>query len=181
MNVGKTLYVKNRQEWRRWLAKHGKTATEIWLIYYKKASAKPRIPYNDAVDEALCYGWIDSLLKPIDAHKYAQRYSPRKKTSKLSDMNRERVRRLIQSGRMTKTGLAAIEHTGKGEKLPPDILGRLKKHPTTWKNFQKFPASYKRIRVGWIAAARHRTAVFEQRLAYFLKMTKLNKRFGMVQ
>lgn len=182
MNVGKTLYVKNRKEWRSWLAKHHKTASEIWLIYYKKASGKPRIPYNDAVDEALCYGWIDSLLKPLDAHKYAQRYSPRKKTSRLSDMNRERVRRLIKSGRMTKAGLAAIEHTGKrSAELPADILARLKRDPTTWKNFQKFPASYKRIRIGWIDAARKRREAFEQRLRYFLKMTAQNKRFGMVQ
>ena len=145
-------------------------------------SGKPRIPYNDAVEEALCYGWIDSILKPIDERKYAQRYSPRRKTSRLSDMNRERVRRLIKSRRMTKAGMAAIEHTGKGPAaLPADILARLKKDPTTWKNFQRFPASYKRIRVGWIAAARHRRAVFEVRLRYFLKMTKQNKRFGMVQ
>jgi uncharacterized protein YdeI (YjbR/CyaY-like superfamily) len=182
MNIGKTLYAKNRKEWRSWLAKHHKSASEIWLIYYKKHSGKPRIPYNDAVDEALCFGWIDSLLKPLDAHKYAQRYSPRKKTSKLSDMNRERVRRLIKSGRMTKAGLAAIEHVAKrAPQLPADILERLKQDPTTWKNFQKFPASYKRIRVGWIDAGRRRREVFEQRLRYFLKMTAQNKRFGMVQ
>jgi len=182
VKVGKTFYAKNRMEWRCWLAKHHQSANEIWLIYYKKASGKPRIPYNDAVDEALCYGWIDSLLKPIDAHKYAQRHSPRKQTSRLSDMNRERVRRLIKAGRMTKAGLVAIEHTGKGSaKLPADIVARLKQDPVTWRNFQKFPASYKRIRVGWIAAARHRREVFEQRLRYFFKMTKQNKRFGMVQ
>jgi uncharacterized protein YdeI (YjbR/CyaY-like superfamily) len=182
VKIGKTLYVKNRKEWRSWLAEHHKTASEIWLIYYKKTSGKPRIPYNDAVDEALCYGWIDSLVKPLDAHKYAQRYSPRKKTSRLSDMNRERVRRLIKSGRMTKAGLAAIEHTGKrSATLPADILSRLKRDPTTWKNFQKFPASYKRIRIGWIDAARQRREAFEQRLRYFLKMTAQNKRFGMVQ
>src|SRR6185503_20319811 len=98
---------------------------QISMIYNKKASGKPRTPYNDAVQEALCYGWIASILKPIDDRKYAQRYSPRKKTSKLSDMNRERVRRLIKSGRMTRAGLAAIEHTGKGpSQLPADILGR---------------------------------------------------------
>jgi uncharacterized protein YdeI (YjbR/CyaY-like superfamily) len=182
VKVGETLYAKNRKEWRSWLAKNHKSAAEIWLIYYKKDSGKPRIPYNDAVDEALCYGWIDSILKPIDAHKYAQRYSPRKKTSRLSDMNRERVRRLIKAGRMTKAGLAAIEHTDKkAPALPADILARLKKDATTWKNFQRFPGSYKRIRVGWIAAARHRKEVFEQRLGYFLKMTAQNKRFGMVQ
>jgi uncharacterized protein YdeI (YjbR/CyaY-like superfamily) len=182
MKVGKTFYAANRKQWRAWLANHHKTAREIWLIYYKKESGKPRIPYNDAVEEALCYGWIDSILKPIDKKKYAQRYSPRKKTSKLSDMNRERMRRLIKSGRMTKAGLAAIEHTGKGpSKLPADILARLKRDPTTWRNFQQFPASYKRIRIGWIAAARPRREAFEQRLRYFLKMTARNKRFGMVQ
>ncbi len=182
MKVGKTLYVKNRSEWRRWLAKHGKTAREIWLIYYKKNSGKPRIPYNDAVDAALCYGWIDGILKPIDERKYAQRYSPRRKTSKLSDMNRERVRRLVKSGLMTKAGLDAIAHTGKSSAtLPTDILARLKRDPTTWKNFQEFPGSYKRIRIGWIHAARHRREVFEQRLRYFIKMTAQNKRFGMVQ
>ena len=182
MKLGKTLYVKNRVEWRRWLAAHHKTASEIWLIYYKRESGKPRIPYNDAVDEALCYGWIDSLLKPIDKRKYAQRFSPRKSTSRLSDMNRERVRRLIKSGRMTRVGLAAIEHTGKGPaELPEDILKRLKGDPDVWRNFQRFPASYKRIRIGWIAAARQRREVFDQRLDYFLKMTKHNKRFGMVQ
>jgi uncharacterized protein YdeI (YjbR/CyaY-like superfamily) len=182
VKVGKTFYAKNRREWRRWLATHHKSASEIWLIYYKKESGKPRIPYNDAVDEALCYGWIDSLLKPIDRMKYAQRYSPRKKTSRLSDMNRERVRRLIKSGRMTKTGMAAIEHTEKkAPALPVDILAKLRKDPETWRNFQRFPASYKRIRVGWIAAARQRKEIFTQRLRYFLKMTKQNKRFGMVQ
>ena len=182
MKVGKTLYAKHRKEWRAWLAKHHKTAPEIWLIYYKKESGKPRVPYNHAVEEALCYGWIDSLLKPIDARKYAQRYSPRRKTSKLSDMNRERVRRLIKSGRMTKAGLAAIEHAGKQSgKLPADIVKRLRKDPAAWRNFQRFPASYKRIRIGWIDAARHRREIFEQRFRYFLKMTKQNKRFGMVQ
>lgn len=182
MKVGKTLYAKNRKEWRAWLAKNHKTMREIWLIYYKKKSGKPRIPYNDAVEEALCYGWIDSILKPIDSTKYAQRYSPRRNTSKLSDMNRERVRRLIKAGRMTKAGLDAIAHVGKKSgKVPPEIEQRLKLDATTWRNFQRFPASYKRIRIGWIDAARHRRAAFEQRLRYFLKMTKQNKRFGMVQ
>src|SRR5258705_7437254 len=99
VKVGKTVYAKNRKEWRSWLAKNHKAAAEIWLIYYKKVSGKPRVPYNDAVDEALCYGWIDRILKPIDGQKHAQRNSPRNKTSKLTDMNRERVRRLIKAGR----------------------------------------------------------------------------------
>jgi uncharacterized protein YdeI (YjbR/CyaY-like superfamily) len=182
VKVGRTLYVKNRREWRGWLARHGTTTPEIWLIYYKKNSGKPRIPYNDAVDEALCYGWIDSIVKPIDDKKYAQRFSPRRKTSRLSDMNRERVRRLIKSGRMTKAGLAAIAHAGdKKWTLPPDIARALRRDAKTWRIFQRLPASYKRIRVGWIDAARARRAIFNQRLRYFLKMTAQNKRFGMVQ
>src|SRR5437773_8110557 len=182
MNLGKTFYAKNRKEWRAWLAQHHRAAPDIWLIYYKKDSGKPRIPYNHAVEEALCYGWINGIGKPIDAKKYAQRFSPRRKTSKLSDMNRERVRRLIKAGRMTKAGLAAIAHVSKSAPtLPADIVERLKEDPTIWKNFQKFPASYKRIRLGWINAGRARRQIFEQRLSYFLKMTAQNKRFGMVQ
>src|SRR5436853_1328059 len=110
MEIGTTLYVKGRREWRAWLARHHQTASEIWLIYYKKASGKPRIPYNDAVEEALCYGWIDSITKPLDERSWAQRFSPRKATSQLSPMNRERVRRLIKARRMTKAGLACIAH-----------------------------------------------------------------------
>ena len=190
MNVGKTFYAKNRREWRSWLAKHHSTAPEIWLVYYKKHSGKPRIPYNHAVEEALCYGWIDSTLKAIDADCYAQRYSPRRRTSRLSAMNLERVRRLIAAGRMTKAGLAGIEHAFDRSKdtkpdpkwtVPADILARIKQDPAAWKSFRRFPASYKRIRIGWIAAARHRPKTFEQRLRYFLKMTAKNKRFGMVQ
>jgi uncharacterized protein YdeI (YjbR/CyaY-like superfamily) len=190
MRVGQTFYAKNRREWRAWLAKHHKTAPEIWLIYYKKQSGKPRVPYNAAVEEALCYGWIDSTLKPIDAACYAQRFSPRRPTSRLSAMNRERIRRLITAGRMTRAGLERVQHVFDRHadrhhtaawRVPPDILARLKRDPAVWRQFQRFPGAYQRIRIGWIVAARHRRAVFEQRLRYFLKMTALGKRFGMVQ
>jgi len=190
VKLGKTFYAKNRTEWRAWLAKNHRAAPEIWLIYYKKHTGKPRVPYNHAVEEALCYGWIDSILKPIDADRWAQRYSPRKSTSRLSAMNRERVRRLIAAKRMTKAGLARIEHAFDHKqdakqkadwKVPTDIERRLKAEPAVWKHFHRFPASYKRIRIGWIDAARHRREVFEQRLRYFMKMTAQNKRFGMVQ
>jgi uncharacterized protein YdeI (YjbR/CyaY-like superfamily) len=190
MKLGKTFYAKNRREWRAWLARHHRTAPEIWLIYYKKHSGKARIPYNHAVEEALCYGWIDSILKPVDADRYAQRFSPRRATSRLSEMNRERIRRLIAAGRMTGAGLERIKHVfdqrrDTKQKLkwetPADVLKRLQRDPVAWKNFRRFPESYKRIRIGWIVAARGRREVFEQRLRYFLKMTARNMRFGMVQ
>ena len=147
-----------------------------------------------AIDEAqqnvhleLCFGWIDSILKPIDREKYAQRFSPRKKNSQLSDMNKERIRRLIRSRRMTRAGLEAIQHRfdhsehRRSPHIPPDILKALQRDKTTWRNFSRFPDSYKRIRIGWIHGSRRRPDIFRQRLNYFLKMTKQNKRFGMVQ
>jgi len=194
MKIGKTLYVTNRQQWRSWLAKNYRTATEIWLVYYKRHSGKPRIPYNDAVEEALCYGWIDSINKTLDHDRTAQRFSPRRKNSGLSAMNKERVRRLIKARQMTRFGLESIQHylADGTEKLSPsqklakfnlpaDILETLKADPVVWKNFQKFPASYKRIRIGWIDGARKRPDEFAKRLRYFLKMTAQNKKFGMVQ
>jgi uncharacterized protein YdeI (YjbR/CyaY-like superfamily) len=89
MNVGQTLYVKDRRAWRRWLQKHHATAREIWLVYHSKASDKPTIPYNDAVEEALCFGWIDSAVKPNGPGSRMQRFTPRRPKSPLSEMNKE--------------------------------------------------------------------------------------------
>ena len=102
MEIGKTLYVSptGSSGGRGWPSITTKEQ-EIWLIYYKKGSGKPRIPYNDAVEEALCYGWIDSIVKGIDDKKYTQRFTPRKPKSNLSAMNRERVHRLLEQGKMT--------------------------------------------------------------------------------
>jgi len=191
MEVGKKLYVTDRKAWRRWLAKNHKTAPDIWLVYYKKGSGKDRIPYNDAVEEALCYGWIDSLTKPRNKESWVQRFSPRRKKSPLSEMNKERVRRLIEAGTMTRFGLESISHhlDGRSKKkgelkkfiFPHDIIRALKKDPEVWKHFNSFPESYRRIRVGWIDGTRNRPDFFEKRLRYFIKMTAKNKKFGMVQ
>ena len=189
MEVGRTFYARNRREWRAWLAKNHLRAKEIWLVYYKRESGKPRIPYNHAVEEALCYGWIDSILKTVDAQRFAQRFSPRRPNSVLSAMNRERVRRLIASRRMTKAGLARIAHAFDPRKeragvrftVPADIRKALQLDPAAWRNFRRFPLSYRRIRVGWIEAARAHPAAFDQRLRHFVKMTARDKRFGMVQ
>jgi len=187
MKLGKTLYVNNRKDWRLWLAKNHDKEKEVWLIYYRKSSGKPRIPYNDAVEEALCYGWIDSTVKNIDNERFAQRFTPRRPKSILSELNRERIHRLIAKKSMTSKGLNAVSHTfNKNHKknksiIAPDILKILKQDKEVWKNFQKFPESYKCIRVSWIETARIRQDIFNQRLKYFLKMTARNKRFGMVQ
>lgn len=182
MELGQTLYVKDRAKWRAWLSKNHATKSEIWLITYKKHTGKPSIPYNDAVEEALCFGWIDSIVKRIDEDRTAQRYSPRREKSNLSETNRERVRRLIDQGRMTEAGLSKIKSQLEDDfAIAPDILRALKKDKNAWRNFQDFTDTYKRIRVGWIEAARKRPEVFETRLNYFINMTSKNKRYGMVQ
>src|SRR3989344_2009624 len=189
MKIGETLYVTNRTDWRKWLKKHHKTKPEIWLVYYRKETGKPRISYDDAVLEALAFGWIDSTAKKIDEERFAQRFSPRRKTSQLSQMNKERVRELIAQKNMTKAGLAAIAHvydpkTDKKEKFtrPPGILKALKADKDALKNFQKIPGSYKRIRAAYIESRkRHGVAIYQTALKYFVKMTAQNKRIGFVK
>ncbi|MFC1740985.1 YdeI family protein [Nanoarchaeota archaeon] len=187
MNLGKTLYVIDRKKWRSWLAKNHNKKKDIWLIYYRKSSGKKRIPYNDAVEEALCYGWIDSILKGIDEEKFAQRFTPRTSKSNLSEMNKERIRLLVKQKKMKSVGLTAIQHVSfdptKNTKLKiaSDILKSLKKDEKTWGYFQKFSESYKRIRIKWIEGARTRPELFKKRLRYFLKMTAKNKKYGMIQ
>jgi uncharacterized protein YdeI (YjbR/CyaY-like superfamily) len=180
--VGQTLYVTQASKWRAWLEKHHHSEREIWLVYYRKDSGKPTIDYNEAVEEALCFGWIDSTMKPHEGGARAQRFTPRRPGSKLSEMNKVRVRRLAAAGKMTAAGLeAAGDVLEEAFEVPPDILQALQADGQTWRNFQAFPESYKRIRIGWIDAARKRPDILEQRLRYFLKMTAQNKRYGMVQ
>ena len=187
MQLGKTLYVTSRKQWRSWLAENHDREREIWLVYYRKSSGKPRIPYNYAVEEALCYGWIDSTQKGIDGEKFAQRFSPRRSKSQLSEMNRERIRRLIAKGRMNPAGLKAVLgmfDPRNEEKLviSSDILETLKADRQAWKNFNKLPEDYVRVRIGYIEARRkHGNEAFRKSLEYFIKMTAKNRKFGMLR
>jgi uncharacterized protein YdeI (YjbR/CyaY-like superfamily) len=185
MELGKTLYVTDRREWRSWLSKNHGKEKGIWLIYYRKATGKGRIPYNDAVEEALCFGWIDSMQKGIDAEKFAQRFSPRKPGSNLSEANKERIRRLIKEKKMTAAGLKAVEGTYKPEEkltVSEDIITALKADPTAWKNFQKLPEGYRRVRIGYIESRRrHGTEMFQKSLQHFIKKTAENKKIGFIR
>jgi uncharacterized protein YdeI (YjbR/CyaY-like superfamily) len=174
-----TLYVKDRKQWRAWLKKNYKTKKEIWLVYYKKKSGKPRISYNDAVEEALCFGWIDSNVKTIDESRFAQRFSVRKPNSPYSPANKERLRKLIKQGKVAKDVLATIgELRQKRFKVAPDIRDAIKANKEAYKNFRRFSPSYKRIRIGFIEGARNRPEEFKKRLRYFIRMTEKNKQFG---
>ena len=182
MKLGKTVYAKNRKEWRAWLAKHHAKAKEIWLVYYKKHSGKPRIPYDDAVEEALCFGWIDSTVKTVDADSFAQRFTPRRHGSEWSELNKERVRKLLANGKMTPAGMAHAHLQLKIKKfvVAPDVRKALQ-DADAWLYFLKFSERYKRIRIAWIEAARYRPEIFRQRLGYFVKMTAQNKKYGTLQ
>ena len=175
----KTLYLSDRKKWRAWLRNNYNTEKEIWLVYYKKRSGKPRIEYNDAVEEALCFGWIDSTVRSIDEERFAQRFSPRKPGSKYSPANQERLKFLLKKKRVIKEVRDALGDLNEEIfVVPDDILTELKSNKEAWKHFQKFSDAYKRIRIGFIDGARKRPAEFKKRLAHFLKMTAQNKQFG---
>lgn len=112
MEIGETIYVTTSDDFRKWLIQNHQTKKEIWLIQYKKATKKPSINYVEAVEEALCFGWIDGLEKGMDAERYALRFSPRRTKSNWTNTNKDRARRMIAEGRMTQAGRAA---------LPPDV------------------------------------------------------------
>ena len=189
MDFGKTLYVENREKWHSWLLKNHKTESEIWLIYYYKKTGKPRISYDDAVMEALCFGWIDSILKKIDTERFAQRFSPRKPKSELSQMNKERIRELIKEKKMTEWGMKAIAHvfnekTDRTDNfiIPLDILKKLKANKDAWEYFQKMPSSYQRIRIAYIESRKRQSInMYKKSLDHFIEMTAKNKRIGFVR
>ena len=124
MDVGETVRARNRDEWRRWLAKHHADKKEIWLVYYKKASGKTGVSYDESVEEALAFGWIDGIAKSIDEHTYVGRFTPRRPKSNWSESNIARVKKLLADGRMAAPGLAVIP--AKIKDSLPHLRGRAK-------------------------------------------------------
>ena len=109
MDITETLQPKNRKQWRKWLSNNHNKKKEIWLVYYRKSTQKPRIEYNDAVEEALCFGWIDGIEKSLDEERFAQRFTPRRPKSNWSESNIQRMKKLIKSGEMTEAGMAVYK------------------------------------------------------------------------
>jgi uncharacterized protein YdeI (YjbR/CyaY-like superfamily) len=152
-------------DWRAWLAENHTRPAGVWLITYKKASGKPRIEYEESVEEALCFGWIDSKANTVDAERSMLWFAPRKPRTGWSRPNKERVERLIAQGRMTPAGLAKIEAAqadGSWTKLdavealetPPDLAEALAAVPNATANFEAFPRSAKRGILEWIVQAK---------------------------
>jgi len=174
------LDVAKRSEWRAWLRTNYKTAKAVWLVFHKKHTGRPRVAYNDAVEEAVAFGWIDSVAKKMDEDRYAQRFTPRNPKSSFSESNIARLRAMAAKGKIMPEVLERVRPllAAKPVRVPPDILAALKADPETWKNFRAFSESYKRIRIGYLEGSRDRPEQFEKRLRNFLKMTKGNRLIG---
>ena len=177
MEESKRFYTAQRKAWRDWLAAHFETETEVWFVFPVKASGEACLPYNDAVEEALCFGWIDSTIKHIDPLHRAQRFTPRRPGSPYSQPNIERLKRLDAQGLIHPKIRPALEELLRAEFVfPEDILDALRQDEAVWENYASFSEPYKRIRVAYIDAARDRPAEFEKRLGHFIRKTRENKR-----
>jgi len=181
----KTLYVKTRSAWRRWLVKNHRKAREIWLIYYKKHTGKARIPYDDAVEEAICFGWIDTTVRRIDEERYAQKFAPRRKRSRWNDRNIKRARKMIRQKKMTSAGMEKFENRVEYDRvvesldIPPDVEKALKKSKKAWKNFNAFATSYRRMYLYWIVSAK-KDDTRKRRLKRVVEAARANRKPGML-
>jgi uncharacterized protein YdeI (YjbR/CyaY-like superfamily) len=188
----KTYYAKDRKTWRNWLEKNHAKSPGIWLVYYKKASGKPRVSYNDAVEEALCFGWIDSTVKFLDDDRYMQRFTPRKPKSGWSGTNKERIKKVTAAGLMNEAGLVKIEAAIKDgswtsldkiyvppdQLLIPDELGKaFSRNKKAKINFENFPVFTRRQFLNWINTAK-RPVTRKARIKQAVLMSAANKKPG---
>lgn len=149
----KQYYAESREAWRDWLEVNYKSTSEVSLIYFKKGTGKPTITYDESVEEALCFGWIDGIRKSIDGQRYMIRFTPRKRNSMWSLVNKERVEKLQEEGRMTEAGMQVVEEAKKNgqwnsaysmknlQEIPEDLKSALIASPQAWENFQNFSNS----------------------------------------
>lgn len=186
----KELYVKNRNEWRNWLTHNHDSNTGIWLVFYKKHTGKPTLEYNEAVEEALCFGWIDSIIKKIDDEKYVRKFTPRKVDSRWSESNKNRVKKLIEKGLMTESGLAVINHAKSSglwnesdrPSLPFSMLKELESALAGNKKakmfFNQLAPSYQQQFIGWITVAK-RQETKDRRVRESIALLEQGKKLGL--
>lgn len=185
MEITEQLYFTNRKDWRLWLEKNYDKKKEVWLVYYKKHTGKPCIPYDDAVEEALCFGWIDSTVKHVDEEKHVQRYSPRKLRSIWSENNIKRVKKMIKEGKMMKAGLEKYEYgmkknlqapaTDKNIEVPEDLQTALESDKTALENFTNLAPSYRVMYIYWIISAK-KEETRKRRIDKAVKLLKESKK-----
>lgn len=185
MEITEVFYPKVRAEWRQWLIENHTTKTEIWLRRFKKATGKPCINYDELVEECLCFGWIDGVVKKLDEESNVQRITPRrKKKTFLSELNRQRIWKIQALGLMTEAGITPIQDQVGSPADPfevPEWIVTQLKDAAVWDTFDAFPHMYKRLKIGWISeAGKYRPDEAQRRLNYLLKMTGKGKMYGTI-
>jgi uncharacterized protein YdeI (YjbR/CyaY-like superfamily) len=166
-----------RAEWREWLQENHDKRSDIWFTFPLKASGENGVSYNDAVEEALCFGWIDSTVRSLDGRYKIQRFSPRNPKSSYSQPNKERLRWLADNGLIHPAVMDKISSIlNETFVYPDDILEAIKGDDLVWMHFQQFSDPYKRIRVAYIDSARERPDEFIKRLNNFLWKTRNGKK-----
>jgi uncharacterized protein YdeI (YjbR/CyaY-like superfamily) len=194
MSEPEKLFCEDQQAFRNWLDAHHNQSSGIWMVFYKKHTGVAGISYQEALEEALCFGWIDSLVKRLDEERYMRKFTPRTNHNKWSEINLKTVENLIREGRMTEAGLKKIGNQHKsGESghipktvrppvsgliVPEFILETLSDHEPALMNFLKLPSSCKREYVGWITQAK-REETIRKRLIESVEMLKENKKLGL--
>jgi uncharacterized protein YdeI (YjbR/CyaY-like superfamily) len=187
----KTLEIKNRAEWRTWLAANHDKETEVWLIYHKKITGQACIEYEASLEEALCYGWVDSLIKKLDDTKYARKFTPRKENSKWSLVNKKHAQQLVKDGLMTEHGLKQVEAakqsghwdnpTQKPElifEMPAEFAEALRKDKRAGETFGKLAPVYQKQYLGWIEVAK-RPETREKRIKESIRLLAAGKKLGL--
>jgi len=182
------LDFRSAMEWRRWLQRNHARSQGEWVYMYKKG-ARAGLRYQDALDEALCFGWIDGQIHAVDAEKFRQRWTPRRRSSVWSQANKGRVKRLVSEGRMCEAGLAEVtqaKRSGKWqaaytnrreETVPPDLARALRAHPAAWRNFQAFAPTYRNLYTGWVLNAK-REATRERRVEAVVRRSAQGRKPG---
>lgn len=182
--ITEVFYPQNRSEWRNWLQANHQSKPEIWLQMWRKDTGKPTLPYDDLVEECMCFGWIDGVVKKHGEGGRVQRITPRRpKKSFLSELNRQRFWKLQHLGLMTPAGYAPaivdqIGHPSDPLEIPDWVAEALQADDHVWETFQSFSHFYKRLKIGWIMEAGTRLEVAQKRLDYLIKMTGQGKQYG---
>lgn len=179
MDITETLYVSTRADWRDWLAAYYDKKPVIWLISYLKRTGRPSIPYNTAVEEALCYGWIDGIRKSLDDDRSVQRFSPRKRGTNFSQTNKERLARMIGAGKVIPSVLETLGNVRpESFEIPADIVAALQTKEPAWAFFNSTSPSYQRIRAAYVDYARDRGEEFDKRLNNLIEKSAAGMQFG---
>lgn len=180
----------SRQDWRNWLSQNHETSDEVWLVFFKKSTGKSTLPYNDAVEEALCFGWIDGKKRGLDQERYAFRFTPRKPDSLWSSSNKQRVEKLLEQGAMTPAGRQCVEKaretgvwdripdTERSYSMPAELLEALERSPKAREFFDSLAPSYRKKYITWVASAK-REATRLRRAEEASSLLSQNKKLGM--